>query len=190
MNLPEDLLQLGTARYLGIPTPVMVFALVLAAGHLVLTRTPFGRHVYAVGNDREGAAKAGIRTGHVTAAVYVVSGFCAALGGLVSVAQLGAVSPTFGSQREFAAIAAAVLGGTSLFGGRGQVFPGTVLGAILIQTVENGLVIVNADPYLYPLVMSGIIFVAVLMDSIRHAQLTRLGRRLIRAQITPQAGER
>ena len=184
MNLPESLLQIGTARHFGIPTPVIVFAAVLAAAHLALTRTPFGRHVYAVGNDPEAAGKAGIRTGRVFAAVYTVSGACAALGGLVSVAQLGAVSPTFGNQREFAAIAAAVLGGTSLFGGRGQVFPGTVLGAILIQTVENGLVILNADPYLYPLVMSGIIFVAVLMDSLRHRQITRMSRRLIR----PQAG--
>jgi ribose transport system permease protein len=184
MNLPESLLQIGTARYLGIPTPVVVFAAVLAAAHFVLTRTPFGRHVYAVGNDPEAAGKAGIRTGRVIAAVYTISGACAALGGLVSVAQLGAVSPTFGNQREFAAIAAAVLGGTSLFGGRGRVFPGTVLGAILIQTVENGLVILNADPYLYPLVMSGIIFIAVLMDSVRHGQLTRMTRRLIR----PHAG--
>ena len=77
------------------------------------------------------------------------------MGGIVSVAQLGAVSPTFGYQREFAAIAAAVLGGTSLFGGRGNVLPGTIMGAVLIQTVENGLVIINANPYVYPVVTGG-----------------------------------
>lgn len=180
MNLPESLLQLGTARPLGIPAPAIVFAAVLVSAHLVLTRTPFGRQIYAIGNDREAAEKAGIATGRVVAIVYVVSGFCAALGGLVSVAQLGAVSPTFGNQREFAAIAAAVLGGTSLFGGRGRVFPGTVLGAVLIQTVENGLVIINANPYVYPLIMSAIIFIAVFTDSARHAQLLKLSRRYIR----------
>ncbi len=73
-----------------------------------------------------------------------------------------------------------MLGGTSLFGGRGSVFPGTVLGAVLIQSVENGLVIRNADPYLYPLVTSAIIFLAVLLDSQRSQLLARLGRRRIR----------
>jgi ribose transport system permease protein len=90
------------------------------------------------------------------------------------------VSPTFGNQREFAAIAAAVLGGTSLFGGRGSVFPGTIIGALLIQTVESGLVIVNADPYLYPLVLAAIIFAAVLLDGVSQRQMEKLGRRKIR----------
>jgi ribose transport system permease protein len=180
MNLPESLLQLGTARPLGIPAPVIVFCAVLTSAHLVLTRTPFGRQIYAIGHDSEAADMAGIPACRVVAIVYMLSGLCAALGGLVSVAQLGAVSPTFGNQREFAAIAAAVLGGTSLFGGRGRVFPGTVLGAVLIQTVENGLVIVNANPYVYPLIMSAIIFVAVFTDSARHARLLKLSRRYIR----------
>ena len=118
----------------------------------------------------------------ILALVYVISGFCAALGGILSLAQLGAVSPTFGTNKEFSAIAAAVLGGTSLFGGRGKVFPGTLLGALLIQSVENGLVILNADPYLYPLITSGIIFLAVLTDSVRSAVLAKLGRRKIRVE--------
>ena len=103
----------------------------------------------------------------------------AALARILALAQLGAVSPTFGTNREFTAIAAAVLGGTSLFGGRGGVFPGTVLGAVLIQSVENGLVILNADPYLYPLVTASIIFLAVLLDSTRSRLLTHWGRRRI-----------
>ncbi len=176
MNLPESLLRLGSGSL-----PLWVLAFAMAAAQFVLSRTPFGRQVYAVGNNPEAARRAGIRTGRVLAAVYVISGFAAALGGLVSVAQLGAVSPTFGNQREFAAIAAAVLGGTSLFGGRGSVLPGTLLGAVLIQTVESGLVIVNADPYLYPLVMAAIIFAAVLLDGLRQAYLSKLARRKIRA---------
>jgi ribose transport system permease protein len=176
MNLPESLLQIGAARILGAPVPILVFLIVLAVAHLTLSETPFGRQIYATGNDREAAEKAGVNTTRIIFFVYVVSGLCAAVGGLVSVAQLGAVSPTFGAQREFAAVAAAVLGGTSLFGGRGKVFPGTVIGAILIQTVENGLVIINADPYLYPLVMSSIIFLAVLADSLRHGLWRKLRR--------------
>jgi len=182
MNLPASFLALGTDRLLEVPVPVWIMATVLALAHLVLGRTPFGRHIYAVGQDLEGARKAGIRVSAILASVYVISGFCAALGGILALAQLGSVSPTFGTNKEFAAIAAAVLGGTSLFGGRGRVFPGTVLGAVLIQSVENGLVIINANPYLYPLITSAIIFVAVLTDSLRDALLARLRRRKIRVE--------
>ncbi len=180
MNLPESILAVGSARLAGIPFPVLMMALVVIAAHLVLTRTTFGRQIYAMGNDLDAARNAGIRTERIQFAVYVISGFCAALGGLVAIVQLGAVSPSFGNNREFAAIAAAVLGGTSLFGGRGAVLPGTLLGALLIQTIENGLVIANADPYIYPLVMSAIIFLAVLLDSLRNQQLRRSERRTIR----------
>jgi ribose transport system permease protein len=182
MNLPDNLLRLGTAKLFGVPAPILIFVVVLTGAHLILQRTPLGRQIYAAGNDREAARKAGINVTRVLMFVYVACGLCAAIGGLVSVAQLGAVSPTFGNNREFAAIAAAVLGGTSLFGGRGSVFPGTVLGAVLIQTVENGLVIINADPYLYPLVLSVIIFLAVFCDSLQHRLLARLKRRWIRVE--------
>jgi ribose transport system permease protein len=168
LNLPETMLQVGSARVLGVPVPALVLVLVLVSSHVVLAHTPFGRHVYAVGHDRAAAQRAGLPVGFVLFAVYVVSGTLAALGGAVSIAQLGAVSPSFGREREFAAVAAAVLGGVSLFGGRGAVLPGVLLGAFLVQTVENGLVIVNADPYLYPLVMAGVIFLAVWLDSARR----------------------
>jgi ribose transport system permease protein len=182
MNLPDSLMILGNARVGGVPLPVLVLLLILLLAHLTLSRTPFGRQVYAVGQNLEAARKAGINTSCILASVYVISGFCAALGGIVSLAQLGAVSPTFGTNKEFSAIAAAVLGGTSLFGGRGQVFPGTLLGAILIQTVENGLVILNADPYLYPMITSAIIFSAVMIDSLRSALLAKWSRRRIRVE--------
>jgi ribose transport system permease protein len=87
---------------------------------------------------------------------------------MLALAQLGAVSPRFGEFYEFDAITAAVLGGTSLFGGRGRVFPGTVLGAVLLKSLFNGLVITQADPYLYPLITSAIVFLAVLLDSARQ----------------------
>ena len=103
----------------------------------------------------------------------MISGLCAALAGVVSVAQLGSVSPTFGYQREFAAIAAAVLGGTSLFGGRGKVFPGTVVGAVLIQAIENGLNLVNANPYVYPVITGGVVFTAVFIDRAQTALIER-----------------
>jgi ribose transport system permease protein len=162
--------------------PIIAFSLVLIVAHLVLSRTPYGRQIYAVGHDPQMARKAGVKVHRIVGSVYFVSGFCAAVAGILALTQLGAVSPTFGTNREFTAIAAAVLGGTSLFGGRGRVFPGTLLGALLMQSVENGLVILNANEYLYPLVMSVIIFVAVAVDSGRGALLTRLMRRPIRVE--------
>jgi ribose transport system permease protein len=182
MNLPENFLQLGSARIAGLPLPVAVFAAIVAVAHLALSHTPFGRQIYALGNHPENARRAGIRVDRILFSVYVISGVCAATGGLISLAQLGAVSPKFGLDYEFKAIAAAVLGGTSLFGGRGRVLPGTVLGAVLIQSVENGLNVLNADPYLYPLITSTIIFVAVLLDSARNRLLASLTRRRIRME--------
>ena len=176
MNLPGDFLMIGQAQLLGVPFPVVLLVLVAAAGHVLLTHTPFGRQVYAVGFDAEAARKAGVRVGRVRFAVYLISGLCAAAGGVVSVARLGSVSPTFGQRVEFDAIAAAVVGGTSLFGGRGRVFPGTVFGAILIQTVFNGLLAVGANRYVYPVVTGGIIFLAVLIDRLRQAAAERAPR--------------
>jgi len=185
-KLPDQFLKIGYTDFLGIPVPVLIFLLVLLAAHITLKHTPFGRYLYAVGNDPEGARKAGLPVNKILVSVYVISGLAAAIGGIVAISQLGTVAPKFGDQREFVVIAAAVLGGTSLFGGRGHVFPGTVLGAILILTIENGLVIINADPYIYPMVTAGIIFLAVFVDSMRNKQLEKLGRRKIRvAKETP-----
>jgi ribose transport system permease protein len=177
MNVFE-FVTVGSSRFLGVPFPVLVFAAVVAAAHVLLTYTPFGRQLYALGHDAEAAKKAGISRAKILTACYVISGLCAGVAAIVTLGQLGAVSPKFGLQVEFDAIAAAVLGGTSLFGGRGKVFPGTVVGAVLIRAVFSGLVTVQADPYVYPLVTSGIVFLAVLIDVGRGAALKRLtGRR-------------
>lgn len=180
MNLPESLLAVGTTRVVGLPLPLFAALVVVALGHYTLSSTPYGRQLYAVGQDAEGARKAGLPVQRIRASVFLVSAACAGLAGFVTIARVGVVSPTMGSQRELAMIAAAVLGGTSLFGGRGQVFPGTVVGALLIQTVETGLVILNVDPYLYPLFTAGIIFVAVAIDSLRNLERAKQSLRKIR----------
>lgn len=182
MNLPDSFLALGSAKWLGVPAPLWIAGAVILVAQLALSNTPFGRQLYALGNNLEAARKAGLRTTRLLASVYVICGACAGLGGILALSQLGAVSPKFGELYEFDAITAAVLGGTSLFGGRGRVFPGTVLGAVLLKSIFSGLVIVQADPYLYPLITSGIIFVAVLLDSLRSGLLARLGRRKIRVE--------
>ena len=180
MNL-QDKLTIANWEFFYIPLPVWLFAVILFAAHFILTRTPFGRQIYATGYDAESAEKAGIDTRKLLFSVYIICASCAAIGGFVLLAQSGAVNPQFGKQREFDAISAAVLGGTSLFGGRGNVLPGTVLGAILIKTVDNGLVIINANAYVYPLVTSVIIFLAVLIDCQRNQYMASLKRKKIRA---------
>jgi ribose transport system permease protein len=177
----DEILTFGRSSYLGIPSAIWAFAAVFAIAFVVLRETTFGRQIYAIGADPEAAAKAGINVRRIVFAVYCICGLCAAIGGIVSASQVAAASSTFGFQKEFPVIAAAVLGGTSLFGGRGGVV-GTVFGAVLIQTVENGLVMLNANPYLYPLIISSIIFIAVFIDSSRTAILERLERRKIRVE--------
>lgn len=181
MNMPDSVTELGSSRVFGIPFPIMVMAAVAMAVHWFLTRTPMGRQLYAIGSDPDAAVKAGVRVSTILFLVYVLCGGCAALSGMIALMQTGAVSPSFGQQKEFAAIAAAVLGGTSLFGGRGSVLPGTLFGAVLFQTIENGLVILNADPYLYPIILSTIIFLAVLLDTTRTRLVQRLNKRSVRA---------
>ena len=181
VEYPRSMIEFGVSSLLGIPMPIVVFLLVVVAAHLVLTRTPFGRQVYAVGNDIEAAKKAGINTGRIIATVYMLSGLCAALGGFILIAQIGRLTQPFGEGKEFDVIAAAVLGGTSLFGGVGNAF-GAVVGSVLIQMVETGLVFTGVNIYLQPMVQAAIIFLAVFFDSLRGSRLTKLKRRHIRVE--------
>lgn len=186
---PDSVLELGSSRLFGlVPLPIVIFLGVALAAQLVLTMTPIGRQIYAVGNDAEAAKKAGLSVGRVLASVYIVSGLMAALGGFVSVAQQGVVHPGFGEGYEFNAIAAAVLGGASLFGGVGSVLPGTLLGAVLIQMIQTGLIFTKVDIYIQPLITAAIIFSAVLLDAFRNIQLQKLRRRNIRVDKGALAG--
>jgi ribose/xylose/arabinose/galactoside ABC-type transport system permease subunit len=183
VEFPESVTRIGAQRLFGlVPLPVAVFLLVVLCGAVLLRWTALGRQLYAVGHDLEAAQKAGVNTARVRCTAFVLCGFLAALGGFISVAQLGIVNAGFGEGREFDAIAAAVLGGTSLFGGIGSIFPGTLLGAVLIQMVTIGLVSAQVELYFQPLVQAAIIFLAVLLDSLRTRHLAKLGRRHIRIE--------
>jgi ribose transport system permease protein len=180
VDYPQSMLDFGTWSFLGIPMPIIVFAALVLIAHLVLTQTQFGRQVFAIGNDLEAAQKAGINPGRVIAAVYVICGVCAALGGFILMAQIGKLNQGFGEGKELDVIAATVLGGTSLFGGAGNAF-GAVVGSVLIQMVQAGLVFTQVNLYLQPMIQATIIFLAVFFDSIRGARLASLRRRYIRA---------
>jgi ribose/xylose/arabinose/galactoside ABC-type transport system permease subunit len=175
-DFPDTMRSFGLSTVLGVPTPIIVFAVVALAAHVVLAHTTFGRQVYAFGNDPEAARKSGVNTRWVQARVYVISSACAAIAGFVLIAQIGRLDVAFGEGREFDVIAAAVLGGASLFGGTGTAL-GAVVGATLIQTVKLGLVFTGVNLYLQPILLGIIIFLAVLADGLRGQRLrARLGR--------------
>jgi ribose transport system permease protein len=178
-DFPPAIRDFGLSSVGGVPLPVIAFAIVAIAAHLMLTRTTFGRQVYAVGNDPAGAVKAGIPVGRVRAAVYVISGAAAGLAGFILIAQIGRLDAGFGQGREFDVIAAAVLGGASLFGGVGTAL-GAVVGATLMQTVNTCLAFTGVNLYLQPVLQAGIIFLAVLVDSLRQGRQTMRRRRTIR----------
>ena len=179
VDFPDELTLLSSLRIFGIQLNILIFGLVVAAASIFLRFTASGRRLYAVGNDPEAARKAGINAPRIIGMTYVISGACAALAGFVSISQLGRVNAGFGAGNEFDAIAASVLGGASLFGGVGTAFPGTVLGTIMIQMIQAGLVFVRVDLYIQPIVMGGIIFFAVFLDSFRQVQLRKFERRNI-----------
>ncbi len=180
VGFPASVTSMATGNLFGfIPVPIAIFLLVVLVGHLFLVRTPAGRQLYAVGFSSESAKKAGIRTDRLIFSTYLISGLCAALGGFVSIAQVGEMNARYGSGEEFNAIAAAVLGGASLFGGVGTIFPGALIGTIMLQMIQAGLVFAGVDLYIQPIIKAVIIYIALLVDSFRIGQLERLNRRNI-----------
>src|SRR5579884_4026828 len=143
--------QLGQGEILRVPVPVLVMAVVFAVSWLVLRHTVFGRDVYAVGSNLEAARLAGVNVSRVLVSVYAISGFLSGLGGLVLAARLSSAQPTAGQGFELDAIAAVVVGGTSLSGGEGSVLR-TLIGALIIGVLNNGLNLLNVDPFVQPVV--------------------------------------
>lgn len=153
----------GTGTLGPIPMPVVVLAVVAASAHFLLTRTRLGLHIYAVGGNEETARLAGIRTRWVKLTVYVVSGFIASVTGVIMTARLWSAQPNIGTGMELDAITAAVLGGTSLFGGVGGI-GGTIVGAFIIGVLSNGLNLVGVPSYNQQVIKGLVFIVAVLLD--------------------------
>jgi len=155
---------LGGGYFLGvIPLPVVWMLALFAILWFVLDRTVFGRHVYATGGNPEAAALSGVNTDRVQILVYTLSGFTAAVAGIILTSRLDSAQPTAGAGYELDAITAVVLGGTSLAGGRGWIF-GTLLGALLIGVLNNGLNLVGVSAFYQQVIKGSVILLAVLLD--------------------------
>lgn len=190
VNIADPMFAIiGRGGLFGIPMPVVLVAIAAIIFTILLRLTPTGVHIYSTGGNAETSRLAGIRIGRVTILVYVISGICAAMGGLIIASRLMVGYPSAGSGNElFYSIAAAVVGGVSLFGGTGSI-PGALLGAVLIATVSNGMNVVGVDSYWQPLVIGLIILIGVILDTYRRRLslanvIARMRRRPAPAPIT------
>lgn len=159
------ILSFGRAQVFGFGLPVLAALTIAAAGWLFLSESPFGRQLLALGGSPRSALETGLRSERLIVLAYVVSGFCGAAAGLITVGRVGVVNPDLGYGMEFTAITAVVMGGTSLFGGRASMF-GTVLASLLLTVVDNGMTLIGANPYAYDVVRGFVLLVAVSADAV------------------------
>lgn len=161
-GLPEAFRWLGTGSIGPIPAPVIVMALVFLAGFILLDYTPFGRHIFAYGDNAKAALMTGLPTRRIVLFVYIAAGALSALAGVVLIGRLNSAAPSTGAGYEFDAIAAVVVGGTSFDGGEGSIW-GTLLGVLLIAVLNNGLNLLNVPSPVQDVVKGAVIALALLL---------------------------
>ncbi len=167
-DLPPAFTWLGRgAGMLALPNAVWLMLILYLLAHVLMSRTPLGRRLYAVGSNPRAARLSGVRNDRVLLFAYVVSGLMAGIGGVLTVSQLNAGAPTYGLMYELYVIAAVVVGGTSLAGGEGRVF-GTLIGAFIIAVIRNGMNLTNVEPYTQKVILGLVILGAVLLDRLKH----------------------
>ncbi|WP_342538946.1 ribose ABC transporter permease [Sporosarcina sp. FSL K6-1540] len=154
---------LGKGYFFGIPVPVITMAITFGILYFILKKTTFGRRVYAVGGNEEASRLSGISVDRIKIYVYALTGMLAALAAMILTSRLNSAQPTAGNMFELDAIAAVVLGGTSLTGGRGWIV-GTLIGALIIGVLNNGLNLIGVSSFFQQVVKGAVILVAVLLD--------------------------
>lgn len=169
ITIPQGLSNFGSIRLGPVFLDILLAAVALSAYQLIHTRSVFGRHVMAVGNGGDIAQKVGVPVDRTSFMTFVLAGLMASIGGVLTMSQVGTISPSLGDGYEFTAIALLVIGGVSLFGGEGTIFPGVLLGAVTLTIIQSGLNFVGASPFVYPLVRGGIIFIAMYADSLKNS---------------------
>lgn len=166
-NLPTEFLTIGKGSIAGIPIPTLILIVVFILANIMLTKLKFGRYVYAVGGNENAAMVSGINVKRIKMMVYVLSGVACGIAAIILTSRVSAGLPQAGESYELDAIAATVIGGTSLSGGRGRLW-GTIVGAILLGIVNNGLDLLNVSSFYQQIVKGLIILGAILIDSKRN----------------------
>jgi ribose transport system permease protein len=162
-NLGPKFDYIGTGWFLGIPLPVLISGFIVLMAVLLTRKTRIGRYIYAIGGNESAARFSGININRVKIIVYTIAGALAAVGGIIVTSRLDSAQPNAGVSYELDAIAAVVIGGTSLSGGKGSIL-GTVLGAIIIGVLNNGLVLLDVSPFWQQVVKGIVILLAVIID--------------------------
>ncbi|WP_209402743.1 ABC transporter permease [Pseudozobellia sp. WGM2] len=166
-GLGEHFAFIGTGWFLGIPMPVWITAVVVAIAVVVTKKTKFGRYVYAIGGNESAARLSGLNISKIKIWVYALAGILAAVGGIILTSRLDSAQPNAGFSYELDSIAAVVIGGTSLSGGRGSIM-GTVQGALIIGVLNSGLVLLNVSPFWQQIIKGFVILIAVILDRVNH----------------------
>ena len=164
-NLGAKFAFIGAGSFLGIPVPVWIALAVVLIAAFITRQTRLGRYIYAIGGNETAARFSGINISAVKMIVYALAGAMAAIGGIIVTSRLDSAQPNAGGSYELDAIAAVVIGGTSLSGGRGTIW-GTVMGAIIIGVLNNGLVLLNVSPFWQQVVKGAVILLAVIIDKL------------------------
>jgi ribose/xylose/arabinose/galactoside ABC-type transport system permease subunit len=159
-GMPAAFLVLGQGMWLGVPIPVWIAVVVALVAHLVLTRTVFGRHIYFLCSDEDAAVLSGIRVRRVKIAIFTIASTLAALESVIETARLSVGQPSAGNGYELVAIGAVVIGGANMLGGEGSIL-GTVMGAILLALIQNGLILLGISAYWQQVFSGAIIIIAV-----------------------------
>jgi ribose transport system permease protein len=170
-GVPNAFADLAYDLIFGIPVPVVIALCVLVVTALILRYTRIGRHIYAIGGNEEAARLSGIAIDRVKLVAYVLSGFCAAVGSIILTARVASGQPSLGTSLPLESVSAVVLGGVSLFGGRGSVI-GVAFGVLFVSILSNGLNLLNVSSYTQMMVIGGALIVAVALDQ----ALTRRGK--------------
>lgn len=157
---------LGTGYFLGIPLPVYLVAIVAAIGQFILTKTPTGRYILAVGSNQDASGLSGINVKKTKLVAHIFSGVAVAIAAIMYISRLGAAQATAGSGYELEAVCATVIGGTSIMGGEGSII-GSAIGAIIVMIIRNGMVLLNVSTYWQQLIVGVVLVVTVVFDVIR-----------------------
>ncbi|MBN8997745.1 MAG: ABC transporter permease [Rhizobiales bacterium] len=176
VGLPPRWSDIGTSNLGPFPVPILIALAVVAVYAWISRRTKFGKHIYAVGGNEEAARLSGISVDRTLIILYVLSGVMAALAGIVLSTRVGSGDPNIGIGFELAVIAAVIIGGTSLSGGEGRIL-GTVIGAVIIGTLSNGLNLAGVEPFWQYVAQGMVLIAAVVLDRRVNEQVMRLGAR-------------
>ncbi|MGB5894792.1 MAG: ribose ABC transporter permease [Ignavibacteriaceae bacterium] len=159
----SDFRFLATGEILSIPVPVLIMIAVYVIAHFVLNRTKLGRYTYAIGGNEEAAILSGVNTKFIKTIIYTICGLLSGLAAVLLTARLNSAQPIAGIMYELDAIAAAVIGGTSLMGGEGRIF-GTLIGAFIMGVLRNGLNLLGVSSFIQQIIIGSVIIIAVLVD--------------------------